>query len=363
MNKINKLNDYMFAEDKPSIDMELAMCFTICGTAFRMVLPDPIGQTDDAPFELYVLDPQNTFVVYNNRIGKVPVVAFKCVVKEDNTEIYSAYTESYYYEIEGGSVTKIIPHSLGYIPIIEYPLNESRIGAFEPVISMLDAINNIQSNRLDAVEQFVQALMVFENCDINDTEFILLREEGALKIKSTETSPAKVYYLNDQLDQSQTQTLIDDLYQAVLTVVGMPSQSGESNSTSDTGSAVIMRSGWHTAESRAKQTELIFKKSEKKFLKIIFRICRDIGGLDLKLSEIEQKFTRRNYADILTKSQVLTTMLSNPAIHPALAFSHSGMFTDSEAAFAMSQKWKDEQIIKSEPQQSDDPIKKEVVLD
>ena len=37
---INQLNEFVFAEEKPAKDKELADWFHICGTSFRMVLPD-----------------------------------------------------------------------------------------------------------------------------------------------------------------------------------------------------------------------------------------------------------------------------------------------------------------------------------
>lgn len=55
---INQLNEFVFAEEKPAKDKELADWFHICGTSFRMVLPDEdVGEDDDSPFEIYTLDP------------------------------------------------------------------------------------------------------------------------------------------------------------------------------------------------------------------------------------------------------------------------------------------------------------------
>ena len=38
------------------------------------------------------------------------------------------------------------------IPIFEYPANNARLGSFEIVLPLLDAINNIASNRMDGLE-------------------------------------------------------------------------------------------------------------------------------------------------------------------------------------------------------------------
>jgi len=345
---INTLNEFVFAEDKAALDKELADWFTICGTAFRMVLPDDPGDEDEAPFEIYALDPRYTYVVYHSGLGNKPVMAVKFIETVEHGIVFSVYTDAEYFEIQDGKIIKNEPHTLGAIPIIEYPANNARLGAFEIVLPLLDAINEVNSNRLDGVEQFIQAFLVFKGVDIDSEDFKALKELGGLKLPID--GDAK--YLAQELNQTQTQTLVDYLYQTVLTICGMPNRNGGS-STSDTGSAVIMRDGWSAAEARAKDTELMFKKSEKKFLKLILNIASTLRGLSLKLSDIEIRFTRRNYENIQEKAQVLTTMLANDKIHPKLAFEHSGLFTDANLAYTESMKYYEEQKAELEKELAD----------
>lgn len=281
---INQLNEFVFAEEKPAKDKELADWFHICGTSFRMVLPDEMaGEDDESPFEIYTLDPRNTFVVYNNGLGNKPILGVKYVVDENGVVHYSCYSDHEYFEIVESKVVSYDTHILGEIPIIEYPLNMARIGAFELVIPLLDAINLTDSNRLDGVEQFIQALMLFHNVDISSEDFDELRERGAIKFKDIDPQlKAEINYLVSNLNQGETQTLVDHMYQTVLTICGMPNRNGGS-STSDTGSAVIMRDGWSAAEARAKDSELMFKKSERIFLKVVLNICRTLADMDLKV--------------------------------------------------------------------------------
>ena len=331
---LNKLNEFVFAEDKASKDKELADWMMICGTAYRMVLPDDKSEIDESPFEIYTLDPRDTFIVYNSGIGNSPVMAVKYITTEDGSVLYSIYTKNEYYEIKNGIIVKRRKHSLGNIPIIEYPANSARLGAFEIVLSLLDAINTVSSNRIDGIEQFIQSLLVLKNVDIDSEEYKALKENGGLKVPAD----GDAYYLTQELNQTQTQTLVDYMYQTILTICGMPNRNGGS-STSDTGSAVIMRDGWSAAEARAKDTELMFKASEKKFLKLAIQIANTLCDMDLKLSSIEIRFTRRNYENIQEKSQVLTTMLANDKIHPRLAFEHSGMFADPEIEYTSSMRY------------------------
>ena len=344
---ISELNEMMFSENKATQDKKVVEWQSICGTAYRLVLPDTRGGEDDAPFEMYTLDPRDTFVVYSNEVGNKPLFAVKYCTTEDNDYIYSIYTANHFWKIKNKDIEETEGHALGIIPIIEYPANTARLGAFEIVLDLLDEINNIASNRMDGIEQFIQAFLKFVNCDITKEEYLEFLELGAIKVKSHEGQPADVDMVSDELNQSQTQIAKDDAHSAIIEITGMPNRNGGS-STSDTGQAVVLRDGWTLAESRAKDSELMFKESEQQTLKLILRIIRDTQGLSeesyaLRLKDIALQFTRRNYENIQSKAQVLTQMLGQNKIHPRLAFAHCGMFTDPEDAYRVSEKYAKEQ--------------------
>ena len=344
---ISELNEMMFSENKATQDKKVVEWQAICGTAYRLVLPDTRGGEDDAPFEMYTLDPRDTFVVYSNEVGNKPLFAVKYCTTEDNDYIYSIYTANHFWKIKNKEIEETEGHALGIIPIIEYPANTARLGAFEIVLDLLDEINNIASNRMDGIEQFIQAFLKFVNCDITKEEYLEFLELGAIKVKSHEGQPADVDMVSDELNQSQTQIAKDDAHSAIIEITGMPNRNGGS-STSDTGQAVVLRDGWTLAESRAKDSELMFKESEQQTLKLILRIIRDTQGLSdelyaLRLKDIALQFTRRNYENIQSKAQVLTQMLGQNKIHPRLAFAHCGMFTDPEDAYRVSEKYAKEQ--------------------
>ena len=337
---ISQLNEMMFMENKATQDKEVIEWQMICGTAYRMILPNREPTPDDAPFSLYTLDPRDTFIVYSNRIGHAPVLGVSYYTDVNGICTYSVYSDRHYWKIRGGKVLESKPHALGMIPIFEYPANHARLGAFEIVLPLLDAINNVESNRLDGMEQFVQAFIKFVNCDISASDFDQLREKGAIKVKSVDGSPADVQIVSNELNQDQTQTLVDSMYEGVLTICGMPNRNGKS-STSDTGRAVMLRDGWSSAEARAKDSEQMFRRSEQDALKLVLKICREMPSVpdsvkSLRLKDIALQFTRRNYENIQSKSQVLTTMLQSDKIHPRLAFTSCGLFTDPERAYAES---------------------------
>jgi SPP1 family phage portal protein len=353
---VGTLNEYMFLADKPALDQEVVEWGMICGTAYRMVLDNDVYdvESDEAPFDMFTLDPRDTFVVYSTDVKRRRMMGVKYSTDDHGFRTYSVYTDKMYFSVEGDKVTEVKPHALGAVPIVEYPANNARLGAFEIVLPLLDAINNIESNRMDGIEQFVQAFVKFINCDITADDFAALKDLGAIKVKSVDGQQADVDIVTNELNQQQTQTLKEDIYKAILSICGLPSMSDGNTSDSSNNGAVILKNGWQGAETRAKDSEMMFKRSEKEVLKLVLKLCDGLADLKLKLKDIDMKFTRRNYDNIQSKSQVLVSMLQQPKIHPLLAFTHCGLFSDPESAYTMSNEYYEEQMEKWEPVDVDD---------
>ena len=360
---INYLNDCMILENKESKDKKLANHQAICGTAYRLALPNKEYSMDiNSPFNIYTIDPKSAFVVYSTGIGNKALVGVvyysKKTLAGDEEVVLQAYTDKFLYEYVVGEATyrSKTPHIFGEIPLIEYPYNEERIGAFEVVIDLLNAVNLVQSNRLDGVEQFIQALLIFKNVDITKEDLLKLIELGAIKIKDDgEGVEANVEYLTQELNQEQVQKLKDDLLEVIYKIVGMPL--GKGGSTGNSQGAVIMRDGWSSVEAKAQETELMFKASEREFLKLALRYTRILTArkYNINLGDLDIKFTRRNYENTYQKTLILDVMLKNPKIAPRLAFVVCGLFSDSEQAYneseAYYQKYLQEQQEKFEQEQ------------
>lgn len=349
--KVAQVNDMMLSEGKQTLDLELAHNMFICGVAYRLCYHDAEPRDeylDEAPFEIAIPDVENTFLIRRNDAKKTVLAGVTYVYRNppQNDVEYTVYTKNVTYTIEGvGSVstegsgslkiTGEVHHNFGMVSLIEYPCNPDYMGAFEPVIPMLDAINLTQSNRLDGIEQFIQALMVFDGVEIDREELMSLKDLGAIKLPATPNASGgkKLYYLNEQLDQQQTQTLVQDMKQTVLEIVGMPGQGNASTGDSSNNGAVIMRNGWWHAEGRALQTQNMWKKAETDFLRVVLKICNDTNTLKgLKISDLEPRFWRQSYEDLLVKTQSFSTLRTAgmPAIQ-AFKFSHLSRDPESDA--------------------------------
>ena len=96
--EVSRLNDYVLSEDKPAKDKELADWSHIGGTSYRMVLPDGEAdvEEDEAPFEIFTLDPRFAFVVYSTALGNPAMMGVKYVKDENGNLIFSCYTRDHY---------------------------------------------------------------------------------------------------------------------------------------------------------------------------------------------------------------------------------------------------------------------------
>ena len=360
---IARLNDMMRIAGKTRKDKELVEWQMICGTGYRLALPNE-KKNSRIPFELYTVDPRQAYVVYRNDIGHTPMAGIYFTVTDDQTYIFDIYTKDRYFQVSGWQSGKILqsrPHQIGMIPLIEYPLNMARLGAFEVVLPLLDSLNDLESNRIDSVEQFVQSLLIAINCQFDDgVTANTIREAGMVAIKSVGENKADLKVISESLDQEQTQTLKQAILDAINEIAGIPSQSNGRTSDSSNNGAVILKNGWQGAETRANDFEMMFSGPEHRFIELVVSLCEKLGDFDLDFENVEPKFTRRNYEDLLSKSQTLVTMLGNDKIHPQCAYEACGLFIDVQDAYNMGMEWyRQNQPVEQEPEEEnpDDPLK------
>ena len=368
-NNIALLNEYMQFDNKSSKDRELAEWFNKCGVGYKIVLP---SDSSDQPFETYVLDPRYTFIVRSNDFKHEPVLGVTYVKNKDfdknifyEATVYSKqYSWKIIYRNQKYQILDKKINNLGEIPIIEYRNNPDMIGSFENVLPLCDAINTITSNSIDGIEQVIQALIWFNNCQISNDNFKALRDVGAIQTKSDVTAPADIKVIKTDLNQTETQVIKDDLYQKMLTIASVPDR--RASAGGNTGQALIIGEGWVMAESSAKALEPLFISSEKQLLKIVLKICKDTKNVsdelkNIELHDIEVKFTRNKTDNLLVKTQALMNLLQ-AGIHPRIAIAYCGLFSDPEQVYQDSKETL-EKIAKGETSDINEVIGKSDIID
>ena len=352
---VDKLNEYLYRSGKQAADNILADWFHMVGKAALYVEPT---DRDDIPLRAYALDPRSAFVVKSFKPGNRPVYGVNVVIA-DKTMFIDVYTEDTVFRLKGSylglsttnddlgrpmyqtmaeEVLAVEPNLLRHIPIIEYRYNSVNMGAFEGVCSVLDAINQVQSDRVDGVDQFIQSLAIAVNCEFpEDTTAADIRKAGMIALRSIGENKADFKILSEELNQDQTQTLVDNLYEQALRICAMPTASKVGRGTYDsTGQAAIFNNGWEQAAACARNTEDLFRESNRYFDEILVDVLARKGLLNIDLVDFELNFVRNETANTQSKAQAAQTMLAM-GLHPELALKKSGLSNDPVSDIKMSE--------------------------
>lgn len=335
--RVSAINEMMVEECKAAKDLMLAKDVKTCGVGYRLILPKKI-KTGVSVFDLLVLNPMNTFVVYSNDAYREPILGVSYFPHRDGSVTFGCYTKTSYFKIEMG-ITKGFedwfeekPNTVGMVPIIEYINDYDRMGCFERVIPLMDALNTIDSDRVNDIAQHVQNILWGDNVALDTEQYKKLRDDGMILTKSEQGRTATLKYLESVLNQSENQTLVDYVKQQILDITNTPSRSELSGGS--TGSATNMSTGWMAAETDAKEKEQIWSASERRETAVILKIIKDSNEVDadiaeLNLSDIEIKFSRSRTYDLATKCNSLSALIGI-GIDPLRAIEVVGLFTDPQ---------------------------------
>lgn len=334
---VDILNDYMDDAHAQARNIELGVYQSAIGTAYKAITKEEDWTKDNGkvPFGIFIPDPMNTFIIYSLVTGK-EMMSVQCLKDEEENNYYLCYTRKNFFKIRNGKVIDSGINGFDEIPVKEYPNNADRLSDIEICITIFDSINNMQSSRMDSVDQFVQTLLLFKNCEVDEDAIRALNEIGALQIKDTSNSTkSEIKFLTAELNQEQSQVAKEDLYRNMLIVEGMPDR--QQNTGGDTGQAVYLRNGWDFAESRAKLDEPFIIEAEKKIAQVVLNIIKKTSqDVNITVRDFDVKITRNSTDNMLVKAQALDYLIKNK-IHPLIAITTCGLFGDPEKVWTMSQ--------------------------
>lgn len=338
---VDKFNDYLKDAFKPVRDISCGEWQSATGTAYKGVQYTKPGSA--LPFRIVVLDPRETFVVYSS-ITHEPILSVQILKDENNHIYYMCYTDTHECKVQNGKVIdgswKI--HAFGSNPIVEYPNNTERISDIELVIGILDAINNMQSNRMDSVEQFVQFCMVFTNCEVDEDSIKSISETGAISLKSNnKDNKASFDIIDKELNQTQTQIAKQDLWDNALSISAIPNKQG--NTGGDSQGAVELRNGWDFSKTRAKLKDPFVVEAEKRMNTCILNMIRIRKGADecpITFSDYDVQIVHSPTDNLVVKCQALQ-YLKECGIHPLVAIRTIGLWGDAEKVFMLSKEYID----------------------
>lgn len=332
---VDKLNDFMTDANKQEKDVKAGEWQSATGTSFKAVQP----KKGDVPFRIVAPTPLNTYAIYNESTEE-QILVVQELKDEDGNWYKMAFSDTMSFRIVDSKVVEAKLHTYGEIPIVEFPNNHERLSDIELIIGMLDATNNMQSNRMDSIQQFVEYWVKFVNCEVDEETFKKMKENHALVVKSmNKDNKSDVDIMTQELNQTQSQVAKEDFVDNALSILAIPNKQG--NTGGDTQGAVELRNGWDFSKSRAKLKDPLIKSCEKRLAVVVLNILR-LAGEDLKLSvrDFDVQINHSPQDNMYTKAQTLLLLLQ-AGIHPLVAIKTVGLWGDSEKTYVLSKPYLD----------------------
>lgn len=332
---VDTLNDFMADANKQEKDIKAGEWQSATGTSFKAAQP----KKGEVPFRIVAPTPLNTYAIYNESTEE-QILAVQELKDEDGNWYKMAFSDTMSFRIVDSKVVEAKLHTYGEIPIVEFPNNHERLSDIELIIGILDAINNMQSSRMDSIQQFVEYWVKFVNCEIDEETFRKMKENHALVVKSiNKDNKSDVDIMTQELNQTQSQVAKEDFINNALSILAIPNKQG--NTGGDTQGAVELRNGWDFSKSRAKLKDPLIKSCEKRLAVVVLNILR-LAGEDLKLSvsDFDVQINHSPQDNMYTKAQTLTVLLQS-GIHPLIAIKTVGLWGDAEKTFLLSKPYLD----------------------
>ena len=376
--EITTLNQYTKFEGKANLDSKLYEDWFTVGRGFRYIQPSKVTEEDEAPFDIYNCDVENTEVVYSSSIRHEQLLSFvktskQYIVQEVNPKTgkpeyntryydeYTVYTRNQMFVINNknsgqlqivkqtleGKEVDVVPIVPEGHRIIEYYFNKYRMGWLEIGKDIFDDINYVENLDKDDIEAFVNAIMVFTNAEVDEEAMEGIKKFGAVSIKSTDQKKASVEILQSRLKSLDTQIYYLRKLSALHSILSVPQANNNGEiSNAETGKATLTGQGFTSSSIRVEGEQTSFENCDRKALKTILKICKNMKDSkikNLKVSDIEIKFNRDLTENLLTKTQALLN-LQTANIPPEIRNAVIGLFANPVEVTKLQEQYEKERI-------------------
>lgn len=298
------------------VDMELARQAALYGKGVEVVYTDGEAKPRSA-----ALDPLSAFVVYADDVSADPLfgVHFHPVTNESGSpcgyeaEVYTAserltYRAADFANLLRGQPRSHIPHYFGRVPLIEYWNNEEEAGDVSPVLSLIDAYDVLESNRVNDQEQLVDALLLvygarLETDERGRTPAQQLRQDKLLYLPDRE---AGAQYLAKPGTGSDAEALRRALEQDIHKFSMVPDLSDEQFSGNISG--VAMRYKLLGLEQLTRVKERWFREALRERMRCYGHFLAVKGSRALDENAVRMVFTRSLPENALEAAQMVKTL-------------------------------------------------------
>lgn len=290
------------------LDSEIAKDVSIFGLQYEYVYANEVAEPRSCE-----IDNKNAVIVYDDTVehNKLFGLIYRPIKKGETFKYweiiycdkkvirtYKSYTKSL------NQVGKDQPHSFGDVPLIQYKNNPEFLGDFEPVISLIDAYNLLQSDRVNDKEQLVDAILCMYGMDFDDEQAEMLKESRMLANIPTD---GKVEYLIKTLQEGDVDILRKNLESDIHKISMVPNMS-DSNFVGNS-SGVAIRYKLLAFEQNVKNKERYMEKGLIERFKLYNNYLTTLSKMsEVPAEEVDVVFTRNLPSNDYEISQMINNL-------------------------------------------------------
>ena len=293
------------------VDTELARDLSIFGIGIEYVYQDKEGNTKSTN-----LDPRTAFIVVDDTVEENTLLGIHRIKKRDINnkeigEILKVITDDtvYTYEFKSGTLNLINEevNIFNQVPMIEYWNKVNQKGDFESVISLINAYNLLQSDRVNDKEQYVDSLLVLYGTLAGDNSEEKLKTARELKrLGLLELSEGdKVEYLSKTFHEADVELLKKSIIEDIHKISKVPNLTDENFAGNSSG--VAMKYKLLGLEQLAQTKEEYYRIGLKERIKLYANIL-NIKMISIDVDNIEMTFVRSLPVNELEIAQLITNL-------------------------------------------------------
>ncbi len=299
--------------EEESHNAELGMNISEFGRGYELLYMN----SDEVPIpELAVLSPFSTNVVCDTTIKHKCMFAFSYVEEADINDFCTGYIITVYCKgftdtiicsnLRSAATYRLVsrePSYFGKVPVTEYRNNKKGRGDYEGVITLIDAYNLLQSDRLNDKEQLADALLAIESGTLGDDE--TERSETAALIKKEkilELEPGgKAYWVVKNMNEDQVEVLKRSIKDDIHEFAQVPCLTDDNFVGNSSG--VALKYKLIGLEDKGKTKERYFKRGLKRRLRMYENIFY-LQAIPFKAADISITMKRTLPVDEETLAKV-----------------------------------------------------------
>lgn len=291
------------------VDTELARDLSIFGIGIEYVYQDKEGNTKSTN-----LDPRTAFLIVDDTVEENSLLGVHRIKKRDINnkeigEILKVITDDtvYTYEFKNDKLSLINEelNVFNEVSMIEYWNKVNQKGDFESVVSLINAYNLLQSDRVNDKEQYVDSLLVLYGTLAGDNSEEKLKTARELKrLGLLELSEGdKVEYLSKTFHEADVELLKKSIIEDIHKISKVPNLTDENFAGNSSG--VAMKYKLLGLEQLAQTKEEYYRIGLKERIKLYSNIL-NIKMIRTDIDNIEMTFIRSLPVNELEIAQLIT---------------------------------------------------------